>query len=353
MSDALEPRGAVRAMAPYSPPSGGREGKLRLDFNENTVGCSPKVIALLREKLTAPQLSMYPEYADSLRELAAFFGVASEEFTLTNGTDEAIQLLVNTFVDDGGDVVTLKPSYAMYRFYAEVAGASIREVEFHRETLGFPLEELLAALRPETKAVLIANPNNPTGTGVGLDAIRAILEAAPRAAVLIDEAYFEFCGVTALPWIRDHANLFVSRTFSKVYGMAAMRCGCLFSGAENIHWVRKAQSPYSVNTLAVLAARTAVQDREYVEHYVAEILEARRQACAGLDRLGIRYFPSQANFVLFYAGESAIPIRDALRERGVLVRDRSYEIPGCVRVTIGTRAQIARFLEELERLWIR
>jgi histidinol-phosphate aminotransferase len=126
-------------MAPYSPPSGGREGKLRLDFNENTVGCSPKVIALLREKLTAPQLSMYPEYADSLRELAAFFGVASEEFTLTNGTDEAIQLLVNTFVDDGGDVVTLKPSYAMYRFYAEVAGASICEVKFHRETLGFPL----------------------------------------------------------------------------------------------------------------------------------------------------------------------------------------------------------------------
>jgi histidinol-phosphate aminotransferase len=353
MADPLQPREAVRRMAPYSPPSGGREGKLRLDFNENTVGCSPKVIELLHEKLTAPRLSMYPEYADALRELAEFFGVSSDEFTLTNGTDEAIQLLINTFVGDGGDVVTLKPSYAMYRFYAELAGASVREVEFRRDTLEFPLEELLAALRADTKAVLIANPNNPTGTGVGLDGIRAILDAAPRAAVLIDEAYFEFSGVTVLPWIREHRNLFVSRTFSKVYGMAAMRCGCLFSCADNIRWVRKAQSPYSVNSLAVLAARAAVADREYVAQFVSEVLEARREACKGLDRLGVRYYPSQANFILFYAGDSAIPIRDALRERGVLVRDRSYEIPGCVRVTIGTRAQIARFLEELERLWIR
>src|SRR5580698_4261837 len=116
------PRQAVRKMAPYSPPSGGREGKLRLDFNENTIGCSPKVIKQLRKHLTASHLSIYPEYADALKELAEFFEVSSEEFTLTNGTDEAIQILINTYVDGGGDVVTLKPSYAMYRFYAEVAG---------------------------------------------------------------------------------------------------------------------------------------------------------------------------------------------------------------------------------------
>ena len=221
------------------------------------------------------------------------------------------------------------------------------------ETLAFPLDDLLAALRPDTRAVLIANPNNPTGTGIGLDGVRQILEAAPHAAVLIDEAYFEFSGVTALPWIREYKNLFVSRTFSKVYGMAAMRCGCLFSSADNVRWLKKAQSPYSVNALAVIAARAAVQDREYVANYVSEVLDARRLACEGFDRLGIRYFPSQANFVLFYAGDRAVPIRDALRDRGVLVRDRSYEIPGCVRVTIGTREQIQRFLTELEQLWTR
>jgi histidinol-phosphate aminotransferase len=347
----LEPRAAVRKMAPYSPPSAGRGGKLRLDFNENTVGCSPAVVEFLRQHLTAPQLSIYPEYADAVRELAAFFEVAEDEFTLTNGTDEAIQVLVNTFVDDGEEVIVLKPSYAMYRFYAEVAGAAVREISYRAETLGFPMEELLAAIMPSTRAVLIANPNNPTGTAIDLEGIRKLLEAAPGAAVLIDEAYFEFSELTALPWIREYSNLFVSRTFSKVYGMAAMRCGCLFSGAQNVAWLKKAQSPYSVNTMAAVAARAAIRDRAYVESYVDEVLAARALAYQGLHELGIKTFPSEANFVLFHLGERAIPIRDALREQGVLVRDRSYEMPGCVRVTIGTRAQIERFLEELQKLW--
>lgn len=346
----IEPREAVRGMAPYSPPSGGREGKLRLDFNENTVGCSPRVIEALQQYLTADHLSIYPEYAEALKELAAFFGVTQDEFTLTNGTDEAIQLLVNTFVGDAGEVLTMHPSYAMYKFYSQLAGASVREIEYPAG-LQFPVEEFLAAIGPSTKAVLISNPNNPTGGAIGPAAILRIVTAAPNAAVLIDEAYFDFFGITALPWIQEHRNLFVSRTFSKVYGMAAMRCGCLFSGAENMHWIRKAQSPYSVNSLAVMAARAAVTDTEYVKNYVAEVLQSREQVYRGLEKLGIPYFPSNANFVLMQLGERAIPIRDALRDRGVLVRDRSYEIPGCVRVTLGTRAGTERFLAELWRLW--
>ncbi len=350
MSGSLQPREAVLRMVPYSPPSGGREGKLRLDFNENTVGCSPRVIEALREYLTADHLSIYPEYAAALQDLAAFFKVDQAEFTLTNGTDEAIQLLVNTFIGDSGEVLMMHPSYAMYKFYSQLAGASVREIEYPAD-LQFPLETFIAAIEPSTRAILISNPNNPTGGGIDLEAIRRILDAAPDAAVLIDEAYFEFCGVTALPWIRERSNLFVSRTFSKVYGMAAMRCGCLFSAAENTQWIRKAQSPYSVNALAVIAARAAVQDGDYVRQYVSEVLQSREAVYRGLDRIGIRYYPSQANFVLMDVGERAIPIRDALRARGVLVRDRSYEIPGCVRVTLGTRAGTERFLAELWRLW--
>ena len=350
MSDFLQPREAVRRMAPYSPPSSGREGKLRLDFNENTVGCSPRVIEALAQYLTADHLSIYPEYAEATRKLARFFEVETDEFILSNGTDEAIQLLVNTFIEPGQEVLLLKPSYAMYRFYAELAGASVREIE-SGEDLSFPLDRFIHAIQPDTRAILIANPNNPTGAALDHDQIRRILEAAPQAAVLIDEAYFEFFGVTVLGWIRDYPNLFVSRTFSKVYGIAAMRCGCLFSRSENIRWIHKAQSPYSVNMLAAVAACAAVEDPEYRKNYVEEVLAARKMVWDGLTRLGIRCYPTSANFILFYAGDRAIPIRDALRDRGVLIRDRSYEIPGCVRVTIGTRAGAERFLAELWRLW--
>ena len=350
----LKPRQAVIDMAPYSPPTGAREDKIRLDFNEHTVGCSPKVIEFLRDKLSGGRLTMYPEYAEAMRELAEFFGVSPDELALTNGTDEAIQVFVNTFVERGDDVVLLKPSYAMYRFYADLAGGKVREVEYRAEKdLTFPREELLTAIKPETKAVMIANPNNPTGTGAELEDLRRVIESAPNTAVLIDEAYYEFSGKTVLGWIRRYPNLFVSRTFSKVYGMAAMRCGCIFSSAENVKWMRKAQSPYSVNMLATLAARAAVRDRAHVDEWVAEVQAAREMVCQGLKRLGISFYTSEANFVLFQAGDRAIPIRDALRKRGVLVRDRSYEIPGCVRVTIGTREQMRTFLTELETLWTR
>lgn len=348
---APSPRQAVLRMAPYSPPTAGRAGKLRFDFNENTVGCSPQVVEYLKGHLSASELAIYPEYQETRNALASFLGIATKELLLTNGTDEAIQVLTNTYVDDGDDVLLLRPSYAMYRFYAELAGASIREIDYRPEDLAFPLDEVLDAIRPATRAVLLANPNNPTGTGISLDGLEPILDRAGHAAVLVDEAYFDFSRVTALGLVRERPNLFVSRTFSKVYGMAAMRCGCLVSQAENIEFLRKAQSPYSVNTLATIAVRAAIRDTAYVENYVREVLAARELLYEGFSKLSIRYYPSEANFVLFCAGDRAIFLRDELRARGVLVRDRSYEIAGCVRVTVGTRTQVRRFLDELEELW--
>ncbi|HMJ60973.1 MAG TPA: histidinol-phosphate transaminase [Bryobacteraceae bacterium] len=345
------PRRAVVAMAPYHPPTGSRRSKLRLDFNENTVGAPPHVIDFIKRYLTAADLSIYPEYEHALEDLSRHFGPAIDEFTITNGTDEAIQLLVNTFVEAGDEVLMLRPSYAMYKFYSQLGGARVEELDYRPGTLAFPLEELLERIAPATRAVLISNPNNPTGTGTPVAALRKILEKAGEAAVLIDEAYYEFSGVTVLPLLADYPNLFVSRTFSKTYGMAAMRCGCLFSQSANMAYIRKAQSPYSVNALAAMAARIAVQDQKFVEDYVLEVLTARELLYVGLERLNIPYIKSQANFVLFQAGDRAIELRDELRERSVLVRDRSYELPGCLRVTVGTRDQIRRFLDELEQIW--
>ncbi|MFY9727098.1 MAG: histidinol-phosphate transaminase [Bryobacteraceae bacterium] len=350
---AIQPRPAVLAMAPYSPPTAGRTGKLRLDFNENTVGCSPRVIEALSGALDAASLAVYPEYGGAKQAIASYFGVRPEQFVFTNGTDEAIQVFINTYVDDGQEVLLLKPAYAMYRFYAEVAGARIRQVEYAPPGMEFPLEALLEAITPATRAILLANPNNPTGTGVSLLGVERILRRARKAVVLVDEAYYEFSGVTALGEIERVPNLFVSRTFSKVFGMAGMRLGCLFSHEANVRLLHKAQSPYSVNSLAVLAAQAAVADANYIRTYVAEVLAARELLCYGLERLGIRYVPSSANFVLGNFGARAIEVRDALGAQAILVRDRSYEAPGGVRITVGTREQTRRLLEALEKIWQR
>jgi histidinol-phosphate aminotransferase len=348
---AIRPREAVVKMAPYSPPTAGRADKLRLDFNENTVGCSPRVIEFLKQRLDASGLAVYPEYGEAKAAVAEFFHVAPEQFVFTNGTDEAIQVFINTYVDDGQEVLLLRPAYAMYRFYAQVAGATVREIDYEGVNMDFPLAAVLDAVTPATRAVLISNPNNPTGTGLSLLVIERILKRARKAVVFIDEAYFEFSGVTALGQIERLPNLFVSRTFSKVYGMAAMRLGCLFSHPANIAYLHKAQSPYSVNALAVLAAQAAIQDTAYIENYVAEVLAARELLFVGLERLKIAHIPSSANFVLIRVGRRAIEIRDYLRDRGILVRDRSYEAPGCVRITVGTREQTRLLLATLEEIW--
>lgn len=351
MAKRLRPREAILSMAPYSPPSAGRADKLRLDFNENTIGCSPKVTEFLKARLNENQLATYPEYSDARRELAAHFRVENEQMLVTNGTDEAIQVLINTYVDDGDEVIILRPSYAMYQFYAEIAGAAIHEIDYRAGTLQFPLDELLEAVNSSTRAVLISNPNNPTGAAVSIEGIEKILKKASGAAVLIDEAYYEFCGITAIRHINEFPNVFVSRTFSKVYGMAAMRIGCMFSNANNIQYLHKSQSPYSVNMLAALAARAAIQDTAYVTKYVTEVLAARELVYVGLEKLKIPYFESQGNFVLMQLGARAAEVRDGMRERGVLVRDRGHEIPGTVRVTVGTRDQMREFLSALERIW--
>ena len=348
---AIRPRKAVLKMSPYSPPTAGRAGKLRLDFNENTVGCSPRVIEFLKQRVDAGGLAVYPEYGEAKCAIADHFRVSPEQFIFTNGTDEAIQVFINTYVDDGQEVLLLRPAYAMYRFYAQVAGAVVREIDYAGDAMDFPLAAMLDAITPHTRAVLIANPNNPTGTGLSLLAIERILKRARRGVVFMDEAYFEFSGITALGQIEHSRNLFVSRTFSKVYGMAAMRLGCLFSHTANIAYLHKAQSPYSVNTLAVLAAQAAIRDTAYVESYVAEVLAARELLCVGLERLHIGYVPSSANFILIRAGARAREICECLRGQEILVRDRSYEAPGCVRITVGTRAQTRRLLAALEEIW--
>src|SRR6202165_4028376 len=233
----------------YEAPAEGRLNKMRLDFNENTSGCGPAVLRALRE-LTPQQLAMYPEYAKPTQRIAAYFGVSEHELLLTNGGDDALRVFFDAFVEPHNSILICEPTFPMYRYYAEIAGARVETLRYGAE-MEFPLDDFVLALRKQPAVVFIANPNNPTGTLVSRDAIKKILLKATSTAVVIDEAYAEFSWVTVLPWIRKYPNLFVTRTFSKAAGLAGLRLGAGIAFLGFISLVLRGVSSLSVSFLAV------------------------------------------------------------------------------------------------------
>jgi histidinol-phosphate aminotransferase len=335
----------------YHPPEEGRAGKLRLDFNENTVGCSPRVRAALA-RMTREQVAMYPEYEGIRRRLARFFHVAPEELLISNGGDEALRLVADVFLEPGTRALVIEPTFPMYHFYASLAGAQLVRLRYGAD-MSFPLDEVCRALARGPRVLFLANPNNPTGTLVPLSQLQTVLTAARRTVVVVDEAYWEFSGVTALGWIRRYPNLVVTRTFSKAAGLAGLRLGCLFANRELADTLRRAQAPFGVNSAALVAADAAVQDASHLAAYAREVCAAREALRAGFARLGIPTFPSSANFLLADFGARAPALLHAFRRHGILLRDRRSDFGrvGIVRVTVGTRAQTRRFLAVLEELW--
>ena len=343
-------REAVRRMRAYHPPLEGRTEKLRMDFNENPIGCSPAVRRALA-KLRGSEISAYPEQETVRQRMAKFFGVRPDEMLLTNGTDEALHVVVSTFVEPDDSVLIVEPTYAMYRFYSELAGAKVLEPRYGAE-MEFPWKEVFHALRAGPKAFFLPNPNSPTGNLLLHTDLRRILKAATRTMVVIDEAYFEFSGVTVLPWIRRHKNLIVTRTFSKTNGLAGLRLGCIFVNREIAASMRKAQSPYPVNAAALVAGDAAIRDRKFIARTLREVKRGRAELERGLARLGVRYFPSGGNFLLVYFGDQAKRIVAALDKKGILLRNRSSDFggEGYVRITLGTFEQTKRLLRQLETI---
>jgi histidinol-phosphate aminotransferase len=323
---------------------------MRMDFNENAIGCSPAVRRALA-KLTAAAISAYPEQETVRGKLAKHFGADARELLLTNGTDEALSLVVNTFVEPRDTVLLVEPTYAMYRFYSELAGARVVAPRYDAR-MQFPWHEVLAALRNGPRVLFLPNPNSPIGSILSRAELQRLLKAALQTIVVVDEAYFEFSGVTVIPWIRRYANLIVTRTFSKTAGLAGLRLGCIFVRRELAAVMRKAQSPYPVNAAALAAAEAAIADRAFIRRTIREVKQSKRELANGLVRLGVRSFPSAGNFLLVYFGARAKEIVTGLAHKGILVRDRSsdFDGEGYVRITLGTLAQTRRLLRELEAI---
>ncbi|HLV86298.1 MAG TPA: histidinol-phosphate transaminase [Candidatus Sulfotelmatobacter sp.] len=346
----LSPRPSIRTLPLYHPPLAGRNG-LRLDFNENTVGCSPRVLERLRQ-LGPEDFARYPEREPVEAKVAAFLGVPPAQLLLTNGVDEAIHLLCQTYLDPGDEALIVVPTYSMYRIYILAAGAQLVNVPCG-EGFAFPASELRDHISPRTRLIAVANPNNPTGRVARREELLEIARSAPDAAVLIDEAYFEFYGETQIRDCAEAKNLFVARTFSKAYGMAGMRLGVLVGPAEQMTAVRRASSPYNVNAVALACLPEALQDQAYIEQYVSEVLESRGRLEQALELAGIPFCPSNANFVLLRAGatkDAAAAFVEQMRSQGILVRDRSndYGCEGWVRITLGPRDHADRLLASLQ-----
>ncbi|HXS11061.1 MAG TPA: histidinol-phosphate transaminase [Acidobacteriaceae bacterium] len=340
------PRARVFEMPEYHPPLAGRHA-LRLDFNENTLAPSPRVFAKLQQ-LTAEGLTVYPEREPVERIVAQHLGVESNQVILTNGVDEAIHLMACAFLDEGDEAVICTPTFFMYDVSVGMMTSGLVKVQTD-DSLEFPFERFLAAITPQTKLIIIASPNNPTGASVSREHLLAIAAAAPQAVLMVDEAYFHFFGDTVLPDIANVPNLVVARTFSKAYGLASLRVGALFANPRLIGFLRKVSSPYNVNGVALAVLPEALADKEYLNWYITQIHQGRGRVFAALRELNVRVWPSAANFVLMDIGPRHKELCTRMRERGVLLRDRSAD-PGCdgyVRITVGVEDHVTRGIEAL------
>ncbi|MGC2621225.1 MAG: histidinol-phosphate transaminase [Acidobacteriaceae bacterium] len=346
-TSALQPSAAVQRMKEYHPPLGDRSG-LRLDFNENTFACSPRVLEALA-RISRGDLTRYPEREPVERAVAQHLSLATAQTLLTNGVDEAIHVLCQTYLDAGTELLLPVPTYSMYEVYASGTPARIVPVPA-QSGFQFPLEALLASITPATRLIAIANPNSPTGQSVQREALLRIVEAAPHAAVLVDEAYFHFHCESVIDLVGRVPNVTVARTFSKAYGLAGLRLGVLCAAEDQMHWMRRAISPYSVNSVALACLTAAIDDEDYLRWYTNEVLASRTAFEAALTRLNIPYWPSQANFVLVSIGPKHRAFVEAMRARSVLVRDRSSDpgCDGCVRITLGTQQQTQQAITALE-----
>jgi histidinol-phosphate aminotransferase len=329
---------------------------LRLHQNENTGGCSPRVLAALAA-LQADQVGFYPPYAAATDAVARYLGVPVDRVTLVNGLDEGIMALAVSYLRAaiGGpqlESIVPEPAFEIFRFDTAVAGGRLVQV-MPRPDFTFPLDDVLGAISANTRVVFVTNPNNPTGVGVPADAIRTLAGAIPRGAVVfVDEAYAEFAGETFIPELPRFPNVIVGRTFSKAFGLAGLRIGCLVGSPDTMDPIRQAIPVYSVNIAAAVAIQAALSDLDYLHDYLRQVTESKALLYAACDRLGLRYVKSRSNFVLVCAGDRVDALIKGALERGVYLRDRSTEpgCAGCIRIGAGIVEHTKRAIAVMEEV---
>ena len=359
MSIAAQAPATIRAISPYIPGKPITElaremgiavaSIVKLASNENPLGMSPKARAAVEKAIAG--IERYPDNFELTRALAERLGVGMEQIVLGNGSNDVLDLAARVFLAPGRSAVFAQHAFAVYPLATMSAGAECIVVPARH--YGHDLAAMRAAIRPDTRVVWIANPNNPTGTFLPPAEMRAFVAAVPPdVVVVLDEAYNEYLApadrAETLTWVREFPNLVVTRTFSKVYGLAGLRVGYAVASAEVADLMNRVRQPFNVNNLALAAASAALDDHVFIAESYDLNRRGMEQIVAGIKRLGLDHIPSHGNFVSVKVADGAA-VNQKLLQQGVIVRPiGGYGLPNHLRVTIGLERENLRFLAALE-----
>lgn len=336
----------ISALSAYKPPLEGRSPDefTLLDFNERTIPVSEPIKQALHDYIDSGRLQMYPSYGNIVERLAEYSQVSIEQLMITNGSDQGIDLVFRAVSGENAEAIIPSPSFAMYHQCAKVEGMSIVEPQYTPEE-GYPIRGVLSAITAKTKIIVISNPNNPCGTLVSSVVVAQIAAAAPHAAILLDECYFEYSRETAVSLLGDYDNIFITRTFSKTWGIPSLRFGYLMSSPENILALCNVRGPYDINQLAVVAAHAALDNPDYTNDYVDEVMNRSKPLLEQwLDGQSIMYWPSQANYLWCFP-DDIVSLESRLQQAGFLIRPKAYGSRLGLRITIGTYEQVQSLID--------
>ena len=327
---------------------------IKLASNENLLGPSPKAVAAIRKEL--PNIYLYPEGPCTIlrKALAKKFAIPERKVVISNGADNLILMIANAFVNEGEEVVMADPTFSVYTNVTQVMGGKPIKVKLKDFT--HDLDTMLKKINRKTKLVFICNPNNPTGTTVSLKAFNSFLSKIPkRVIVVLDEAYGDFVEEAFYPngldYIKKEKQVIVLRTFSKVYGLAGLRIGYALGRKDLVDCLYQVRDPFPVHRLAQVAAMAALDDEDHAIRSIQMVYEGRKYLYKELDRVGLSYVPSQANFIFVDFEKDSEEVFQALLREGIIIRPgKVWGFPTFARVTIGRMKDNQRFIKALKKI---
>jgi len=348
----IDPKKHLLGLNPYQLPEGSRKNKIRLDMNENLMHCSPKVLEVLT-KLNPEDIASYPENGVLVKKLATQHRLAPGEVLVTNGGDDAIRCIMDTYIDSEESVVITTPSYSMFKIILQQRNAHIIEV-LYTSDFSFPVSNFLSAIGRGVRMAIMVNPGNPTGTSIREEDLMRILIKAQGSEVIVvlDETYCHYAMKSYIELVAEFDNLIVMHTMSKAYGLTGLRVGYIASNRFNIEQLNKINLPFPVNALAIPAAQAALEDSAFIEMVIREVQKEKQFLYEELQKLDLAVKMTDINFLLIDFEENCNRVHTLLMERGILVKNMNAMplMNGYLRISIGTRKEHILLLKALEEI---